>query len=352
MKKLICYHSDVMLYGGIERFEEIFLSQIKEYYDTVFMYSTIDYIRLQKLQQIVPCVQYKSQSLECDILLLISAWGVSPINTINFKVAIQMIHADLSSYALSGIFRLQPDKRINAFVSVSQRARESLLEQHNIDSTVIYNLLDNVKPLPKTKNKILKFVTVSRLGKEKGIQRCIDFAKLIPFDYEWDIYGLGMKFDAKGTNINFKGYIDNPKQVIAAADYLVQLSDCEGWCYSINEALQQRTPVLLTPFPSGYEQVQDGINGYRVPFKVVEFDHFKLLNIPKVKTAIKQKSTINDWLKFFSLNLNKIIVMKVEIIKQNSSFPIGTIVELEESRAKSAIERGLAVEVKTKKAKK
>lgn len=203
-----------------------------------------------------------------------------------------------------------------------------------------------------TKINTLRFVTVSRLGKEKGIQRCIDFAKLIPFDYQWDIYGQGMKFDPTGTNIVFKGYKENARELIPNYDYLVQLSDCEGFAYSINEALQRKVPVIVTPFPSGFEQVIDGVNGYRVPFKVVEFDHFKLLNIPKVKTAIKQKSTINDWIEFFSLNLLKIIVMKVEIIKENSTFPVGTVVDLEEARAKSAIERGLAVEVKTKKAKK
>lgn len=141
MKKLICYHSDVQLYGGIETFEEIFLSQIKDHYDTIFLYHTIHNERLEKLQNIVPCVRYKEQSFECDILLLISAWGVMPLDKINFKLAVQMIHCDLESYSLSGIFRLQPDKRINAFVAVSQRAAESLKSLHNLDSTVIYNLL-------------------------------------------------------------------------------------------------------------------------------------------------------------------------------------------------------------------
>jgi glycosyltransferase involved in cell wall biosynthesis len=36
---------------------------------------------------------------------------------------------------------------------------------------------------------------------------------------------------------------------IAEADYLVQLSDSEGYCYSIVEALSVRTPVICTDIP-------------------------------------------------------------------------------------------------------
>ena len=36
---------------------------------------------------------------------------------------------------------------------------------------------------------------------------------------------------------------------IAKADYLVQLSDCEAFCYSVVEALTVGTPVIVTDLP-------------------------------------------------------------------------------------------------------
>ena len=51
---------------------------------------------------------------------------------------------------------------------------------------------------------------------------------------------------------------------IVEADYGVQLSDTEGYCYFVNECLQYGTPVISTNYPSAYEIVEDGKNGYIV----------------------------------------------------------------------------------------
>jgi glycosyltransferase involved in cell wall biosynthesis len=69
---------------------------------------------------------------------------------------------------------------------------------------------------------------------------------------------------------------------IADADYLVQLSDNEGFCYSVVEALTQDVPVIVTPCPV-FEEIGlvDGVNCYKVPFDMKDFDVKKLLNIPK-----------------------------------------------------------------------
>jgi glycosyltransferase involved in cell wall biosynthesis len=259
-----------------------------------------------------------------------------------------MIHADLESYSLSGIFRLQPDSRITDFVCVSQKAKDSLKKLHNLNGTIIYNMLPQVEIFEKQKNEVLKLITVSRMSREKGIQRCIDFAKLLPFDYEWEIYGEGGKFDTSDTNIKFMGFISNPQEKIAKADYLVQLSDCEGFCYSINEALVQRTPVLLTPFPSGFEQVQEGVNGYFIPFHLRNLNINRILKIPTLDPYI-EKSNEFDWINFFLLTLSKIKTMKIQITGKNSTFKIGEIVDISKERAERAIALGLAIKVTGKK---
>ena len=54
---------------------------------------------------------------------------------------------------------------------------------------------------------------------------------------------------------------------MAKADYLVQLSDSEGYSYSIVEALSVGTPVICTEFGVAKEQgVENGKTGFILPF--------------------------------------------------------------------------------------
>ena len=341
--KVIIYHSNYHKLGGVETFVRMFCKRLSKHVDITFMFHKGDENDMTEIKQFVKVEKFTGQFVSCDVLVLGSAWGQSITEHVNTEIVIQVIHANLESYAISGAFKLIPDKRANYYVSVSKDVQGALKRLHNIDSTVIYNLIDNVPQFPKNKNKVLKLITVSRLSPEKGIQRCVDFAKLIPYDYEWEIYGSGeVKPDVRGTNIKYMGYKQNPYKEIAEADYLVQLSETEGYCYSINEALQQKTAVLLTPFPSGFEQVEDGVNGYRIPFnlKGIDFDNIK--KVPKLK-KFKEKSTEQDWIDLFLLTLANIKQVKIKIIGQNVTFPIGAIVEVSERRAKLAVQNKLAI---------
>lgn len=139
-KSVILYHSEVQKYGGIERFNELFLKNLSQYYNLTFVYYRCSKEQLEKYQQYVNCVQFTNQRFTADMVISASAWGRNIFDNVECPVLVQMIHADLQSYALSGIFRLVPDKRITHFVSVSKRAADSLKSLHNLDSTIIYNL--------------------------------------------------------------------------------------------------------------------------------------------------------------------------------------------------------------------
>lgn len=87
---------------------------------------------------------------------------------------------------------------------------------------------------------------------------------------------------------------------IAEADYGVQLSDTEGYSYFINECLQYGTPVICTNFPSAYESVKDGINGYILDMNLKNLDIDKIVNnIPKDFTY-NEKCTEKDWIKLLN----------------------------------------------------
>ena len=86
---------------------------------------------------------------------------------------------------------------------------------------------------------------------------------------------------------------------IKAADYLVQLSNAEGFCYSIVEALEIGTPVIVTPLDVlpeiGFE---DMVNGYMVPFEITEeidFDMIVNRRLKGFKYEYDNQSRVEQW---------------------------------------------------------
>jgi hypothetical protein len=73
-------------------------------------------------------------------------------------------------------------------------------------------------------------------------------------------------------------------KIIPIADYLVQLSDTEACSYSINEALYQNIPVIVTPLPYLEEiGVRDNENAY-----IMRFDMENIQDIvDKIENRLK-----------------------------------------------------------------
>src|SRR5690606_3985438 len=129
------------------------------------------------------------------------------------------------------------------------------------------------------------FITLSRFSKEKGFERIIQLAELMKNeDYVWNIYGDTTAAYAKTViqrlhqykQINILGVTNTAKDEICKHDYLVQLSDTEGFCYSIYESLSVNVPVIVTNFESAKEMVKDGENGYVIDMDLSNFDINKI----------------------------------------------------------------------------
>jgi glycosyltransferase involved in cell wall biosynthesis len=218
-----------------------------------------------------------------------------------------MVHADYTYYIKGWNFRYTKHPKVTHHVCVGETVKEAfeIATPHKCDA-IIYNLLNpDVPNLPKPKNNKLHLVTVSRLSGEKGFDRMVKFAEKIPCDYEWNVWGnisgayaqsIVSKFK-RLPKVKFHGVTTEPYIEMAKADYLVQLSDSEGYCYSVIEALQVKTPCIITPFRPGNEQIKHKKNGWIVDFdlKSINFDEI-INNIPIVK-PYKDLSTESDWLK-------------------------------------------------------
>jgi glycosyltransferase involved in cell wall biosynthesis len=149
---------------------------------------------------------------------------------------------------------------------------------------------------------------MSRISGEKGFNRMLKLAEIIPVDYEWHVWGSInshyaqqiVRSFAKFPKVKFHGLTTEPYKEIEKADYLVQLSCSEGFCYSVYEAMQCKTPSLITPFSSGKEQIIDGKNGYILPFEMDNIDFDKIINkIPIVKDFIELGSE-EKWLEIIN----------------------------------------------------
>ena len=134
----------------------------------------------------------------------------------------------------------------------------------NKKAEVAYNPLAYIRP-----KRVLKLVSATRLTKEKGRDRITALAKCFRengVQFEWLIFTNDTKsFSEPG--IQLRKSILNICDYISDADYLVQLSDTEAYCYSVVEALTLGTPVIVTPIPVFEELgVVNGENAFYVPF--------------------------------------------------------------------------------------
>lgn len=311
-KTLGIYISNYNLIGGVERFVENFCKRMNKYYRVTLLFDWVeDYNLLLKISDFVDVEKInKSTIYKFDYFVNSTAWGFSPYENIEAKKVVQIIHADYRHVISNWDFKYLKHKKTTHHVCVGEIVKEAFEEAtpYKCDA-IIYNLLDNnIKIARKPKNKILNLITCSRLSGEKGFSRMLQFAELLEqnnVDFIWNVYGnthsqFAKKIVAsfkKNPKVVFKGITREPFKEINKADYLVQLSDTEGFAYSVYEAMQVKTPCIITPFASGNEQIKNGINGYIVPFDLKDIDFNKIVNSIPMVPEFEELGKESHWIK-------------------------------------------------------
>lgn len=104
-------------------------------------------------------------------------------------------------------------------------------------------------------------------------------------DYLWFIFTNDIN-QIPSKNVIYLEPRNDFAKIIPIADYLVQLSDTEACSYSINEALYQNIPVIVTPLPYLKEiGVKDNENAL-----IMRFD---MKNIPDIVDRIENRLKFN-----------------------------------------------------------
>lgn len=323
-KKIILYHTNPLQFGGIDTFDYNFCKKMNNKYDILFLYRDGNLGTINRLKKLNISVEKYNENKKyvCDICLLASAWGGYPESVIAKSGRyIQMVHADYIK-AKEVDFIYERWHKTTEHVAVGKHVAAIFKKLYPAERiTTIYNILDDRK---KTKS-ILKLVSATRVSKEKGYNRMLKLAKSLKknnIKFRWIIFTDLQLYNQKPFDMEEFIYMKPSHDIfdyIVEADYGVQLSDTEGYCYFVNECLQYGTPVISTNYPSIYESIEDGKNGYLLDMDLSNLDLNKIVNCIPKNFTYKEKGTTQDWIDFFSLK-NSEPQQKIKIVALNYYF--------------------------------
>ena len=293
------------------------------------------------------CVKNGVHKIQCDTLIINGIFDTMP-QKVTAKQTIRLVHTcKIPSY---GIVKVPDDCDKKIFVS------KASMESFSEKGDVINNLPGEISG-----EKALILISATRLTEEKGYNRMLKladrFRKLnIPF--------LWLVFTAHNDRKFPDGFVKleptlNIEPFLAKCDYVVQLSDVEAFCYTIQEALQLKKPVLTTPInvlpEVGFKK---GENGWTIPFNVDEMSDEEVkqiyYNIPICEEYDdKSEEIIKKWRKVLGNtkpkhtyvydDTQKTIICttsKFRDVVLDKIFRSGEIQTVDEERAKALVAQG------------
>ena len=285
--KNIFYFRIINAIGGIESFF-YYLAKKYQDWDITIYYQTGDPEQVKRLKQYVRVKRYKGEHIKCDKAFF--NFNLDIIDNVEAKEYIQIAHGD---YKASGI-KPNTHPKLTKYLGVSKQVCETYKEVTGFDTELVYNPIELEKP-----KKVLNLISATRLTSEKGKDRIKKLANMLDraeIPYLWTIFTDDTKA-INNPNIAYMKPRLDISNYIANADYLVQLSDNEGYCYSVIESLILGTPVIVTACPVFKELGVNETNGFIVDFNLSNVPIDKIYKgLPKFKYEPKE----DNWSKFLA----------------------------------------------------
>lgn len=269
----IFYFDNLNVIGGVETFLFYLAKSFPDKDITVF-YRTGDINQIRRLKKYVRVKQYNGERIVCKRAFF--NYQPSIIDNVDALEYIQVIHMD---YVLQEV-EPEINPKMTRYIGVSKEVCKHFKELTGIEPELIYNPIN-----PDEAKKVLKLVSATRLTKEKGRERMERLGTLLnalEIPYLWLVF----------TNSEEK--IDNPNIIymsprldissyIKDADFLVQLSTSESYCYAVVESLLMGTPVIVTDLGVYKEIGLNSSNSIKLPLDFTKIDKNKLLKGYKFK---------------------------------------------------------------------
>ena len=290
--QILIYTSYLHIIGGIETFVLNLIELLGDEYDIGVVCPRLPAEMAERIKRKAKLFA-NDRILNCDHLIMVRKMDNKP-GFINYKNSIRRCHAcksDSSSRIL---------KDCDHLVHVSKASKDSFKS----DGEVIYN------PLRHSEKKSLLLVSATRipaLDKGQNAERMLKLAQMLK---DHDIPFLWLNFSDAPLKNAPKGFVNvgtfqEMQPYISRADYLVQLSDHEGFGYTVLEALTCGTAVICTPFDTTKELgVVDGVNGYIVPFDL-NFNPEILYNVPEFSYSWDNEKIRKQWKRILKIPKRK-----------------------------------------------
>ena len=166
----------------------------------------------------------------------------------------------------------------------------------------------------------------------------------IPF--EWIVYTNDTQ-EIKNDHVYYRRPQLGIEDAIANADYLVQLSDGEGYCFSVAEALSLGTPVIVTDCPVYKELgLKNGENAWILNF---DMTYTPVKDIAKGLPKVKWKPPKGRWDTFLAdgkeeipnENVEVLVIEKYYDLVFNKMMERGDVYTTDIKRAEYLYSRGL-----------
>lgn len=262
------YFGHINSVGGVETFYYYLASKYGDN-DITIVCHTGDEKQLARLSRYVRVIKHKEgMTYKCKRAFF--NFNLNLIDQVEADEYFQILHGDYKN------LKLMPDysDKIDRYLAVSKVACESFEELTGHKVELIYNPVIRSKP-----KRVLHLLSATRLTREKGEGRMRKLIRELDkqnIPYRWDIYTDSPQ-TIQSPNICYHEPRLDIIDFIADADYLVQLSDTEGYCYTVVESLMQGTPVIITPCPVFKEIGCNTKNSITVPFDMSKIPIKKII---------------------------------------------------------------------------
>ena len=276
---IIYYFNYINEIGGIETF---FYQLAKKYHDRdlTIIYQTGNEKQINRLREFVRVVQYSGNTIKCKQAFF--NFNLDIIDKVIADEYILVVHGDykdmIKRRQLSDIPK---HPKITRIIGVSEIAANNYTELSNKKSEVSYNPIEVYEG-----KRPLMLLSATRLSSEKGFNRmkelCLELERQ-NINYIWFIFTNSPQEYLSDNVIYLSTRLDIEKY-IKGFDYVIQLSDNEGYCYTLIESLSQGVPVICTPCPVFKELGFNSNNSI-----ILEFDCSNVKEVVKKMTTKKFK---------------------------------------------------------------
>lgn len=284
----VFYHKNILEIGGIETF----LYEIAKIYqdlDITILYQEGDYEQIRRLKKYVRVKKYNGEKIKCEKFFVNNIDDIT--ENIDAEEYIKIIHADYKAINLRPII----NPKVSKYIAVSKQVAKSFEELTGIKCEVVYNPIQAEKP-----KRVLNLISATRLTAEKGKDRMKKLSKILDeanIPYLWTIFTNDTNAIDNPNIVYMKPRLDI-RNFIANADYTVQLSDTEGYCYTIQESLVLGTPVIVTNCPSFIEMgVKTNENGFILDF---DLSNINIKDIYEKRLKFEYEPLKNNWNKILA----------------------------------------------------